>query len=136
MPLCFGDINLRKPLISLGFNGERATRFHVVDTGDKPYADATARPLRSQVGSERRRISEVAKLGAKADCFAVLRAKAPRLTHQQRPPSEVLGVEFVVLGCVEPSSRQVPASPSFAGQLVAQLKAHELEGRERDAHAT
>lgn len=44
-------------------------------------------------------------------------------------------VEFVALGRVQATSRQVPAGPGITGQLVPQLQAQQLEGHVRDAHA-
>jgi hypothetical protein len=68
--------------------------------------------------------------------LAVQLGEQSRSTHQQRPPREVFGVEFVVLGRVELASGQVPTDPCFAGQLIAQLQAHELVGCKRNAHTT
>lgn len=124
MPLWCRDITTRKPLIYLRKPGFRGTAFPVVDTGDKPRGTA-AQPLRSCSGSASGRTTRPSQVES---------TEAASLTDQQRPPRHLMRRQLEPLRRVQPTSRQMPAFPSLAGQLVAQHQPQQLDGHEWHRH--
>ena len=81
---------------------------------------------------ERRSIIELHQF-AQPGGFGVGRAKAARLTHQQRPPGAILWRDLTTFRGNQDIAFKTPAGPGFAGQFKPRQDARQLVDRKRDA---